>query len=162
MEEKQYRPNVAAIIVNQQGLLLVCERTKENRSWQFPQGGIDEGENALEAVSREIWEEVGFLPEHYIIESGRTGYRYDYPAEVLDLIKTKRGKPFAGQEQSYFLCRLTEEAPEPVLDQREFQAFRWIKPEDFNFDWLPEFKRDVYREVMDNFFYHPEEADRGN
>lgn len=159
MEEKQYRPNTAAIIVNPQGLLLICERTKEDGAWQFPQGGIDEGENAQEAVSREIWEEVGFLPEHYRIESGRTGYRYDYPDAVLDKIKAKRGKPYVGQEQTYFLCRLMEDAPEPSLDQREFKAYRWIKPEEFDFSWLPPFKRDVYREVMDNFFFHPEEAD---
>ena len=40
-------------------------------AWQFPQGGIDPGETALEAVRREIGEEVGFLPSQYdIVESG--------------------------------------------------------------------------------------------
>lgn len=160
MEEKLYRPNAAAVIVNHAGLLLICERTREDGAWQFPQGGIDEGEDAFQAVQREIWEEVGFLPEYYVIESGRTGYRYDYPPEALDTIKSRRGKSYAGQEQTYFFCRLAEDAPEPCLDHREFKAYRWIKPEDFDFNWLPPFKRDVYREVMDNFFFHPEEADR--
>jgi len=35
---------------------------------------------------------------------------------------------------------------------REFGAYRWIRPEEFDLDWLPEFKRDVYRQVMMDFF----------
>jgi putative (di)nucleoside polyphosphate hydrolase len=46
------------------------------------------------------------------------------------------------------------------LDQREFKAYKWIRPEEFDLNWLPEFKREVYREVMDNFFFKPEEADQ--
>jgi putative (di)nucleoside polyphosphate hydrolase len=160
MEEKLYRPNAAAVIVNQEGLLLVCERAKEVHAWQFPQGGIDPGEDALQAVQREVWEEVGYLPEYYVIEKGRTGYRYDYPAEVLQHVREVRKQPYVGQEQTYFFCRLVPGAPEPVLDQREFKAYKWIRPEEFDLNWLPEFKREVYREVMDNFFFKPEEADQ--
>jgi putative (di)nucleoside polyphosphate hydrolase len=36
--------------------------------------------------------------------------------------------------------------------QREFRAYRWIFPVEFDLDWLPAFKRDVYREVMRDFF----------
>ncbi len=152
METKLYRPNAAAVILNSVGFLLICERAKEHGAWQFPQGGIDEGENALQAVQREIHEEVGFQPEHYVIESNFTGLRYDYPAEVLASILHKRGKSYIGQEQTYFLCRLHEKAPEPKLDQREFRAYRWIDPRDFDLNWLPQFKREVYRQVMEHFF----------
>ena len=51
--------------------MLICERSGQKGAWQFPQGGIDPGETALEAVRREIGEEVGFLPSQYdIVESG--------------------------------------------------------------------------------------------
>lgn len=150
--EKMYRPNVAGLMVRADGMLLVCERSRQKGAWQFPQGGIDPGETALEAVKREVLEEVGFLPSLYDIEKSRGGYRYDYPPEVLDYVREKRQQPFVGQEQTYFLCRLHADAPEPRLDQREFCACRWIVPGEFNMEWLPEFKKEVYARVLADFF----------
>jgi putative (di)nucleoside polyphosphate hydrolase len=45
-------------------------------------------------------------------------------------------------------------APEVNVNQkgREFRAYRWIEPGEFDLDWLPAFKRIVYREVMRDFF----------
>lgn len=39
-----YRPNVAGLLVREDGKLLVCERSRQKEAWQFPQGGIDPGE----------------------------------------------------------------------------------------------------------------------
>lgn len=147
-----YRPNVAALIVNREGLLLVCERSGCPGAWQFPQGGIDPGESAREAAEREIGEEVGYMPSDYDIAASAGGYRYDYPPEVLDAVQRKRGEPYVGQEQTYFLCRLRPGAGEPVLDGREFGRHAWIAPGAFRLGWLPEFKRGVYRDVLSDFF----------
>lgn len=150
--EKLYRPNVAGLMVRADGKLLICERSRQAGAWQFPQGGIDPGETAQEAVRREIQEEVGYLPSQYSMEESRDGYRYDYPPEVLDYVRKKRHQPFVGQEQEYFLCRLRPDAPEPRLDYREFCAYRWIAPEEFRLEWLPDFKREVYARVLADFF----------
>lgn len=147
-----YRPNVAALIVNREGLLLVCERAGNPGAWQFPQGGIDPGETAEQAVQREVGEEVGYAPGDYDILDARGNYRYDYPPDVLDAVRRKRGEPYVGQEQTYFLCRLRPDAGEPVLDGREFGRHAWIGPQDFRLDWLPAFKRSVYRDVLSDFF----------
>lgn len=152
MEEKLYRPNVAALLVTGEGRLLVCERTETPGAWQFPQGGIDPGESAQEALLREVMEETGYNPGHYSLEAVRGGYRYDYPPEVLAFVKEKRRQAFVGQEQTYFLCRLKDEAPPPNLDQREFCRFRWIFPGEFDLNWLPVFKREVYAAVLRDFF----------
>lgn len=150
--ERLYRPNVAGLMIREDGKLLICERSREPGAWQFPQGGIDPGETSLEAVHREVCEEVGFLPSQYSIEESRGGYRYDYPPEVLDYVRKKRDQPFLGQEQEYFLCRLHADAPEPTLDYREFCAFRWIDPQEFRLEWLPDFKKEVYARVLADFF----------
>ncbi|PNC04339.1 NUDIX domain-containing protein [Akkermansia muciniphila] len=60
--ERVYRPNVAGLLVWEDGKLLVCERSRQKGAWQFPQGGIDPRETALEAVKREVREEAEFLP----------------------------------------------------------------------------------------------------
>lgn len=148
----RYRPNVAAVMVNKEGCLLICERITVAGAWQFPQGGVDAGESLEAALVREVREEVGLLPSHYEVVERRVGYRYLYPARVRGKKIRKHGSH--GQEQTYFLCRLHEGAPDVNVDQkpREFRAYRWIPPEEFDLDWLPPFKRDVYREVMRDFF----------
>lgn len=47
-----------ALIVQDQKLLLVCDRSGNNR-WDFPGGGVDPGEGSLQALHREVLEETG-------------------------------------------------------------------------------------------------------
>ena len=138
-------------MVNERGQLLVCERFKVPGAWQFPQGGVDDDEEPDKALLREVEEEVGFLPEHYTVEKSRGGYRYDYPDWVR---KPTHKSHFAGQEQTYYLCRMKPAAPPVNLMQepRKFSQSRWIYPEEFSLEWLPDFKRETYRAVMKDFF----------
>ena len=55
-----YRLNVAMIIFNEDKKVLFCRR-KNTENWQFPQGGVDEGEKIENAMLRELEEEVGLL-----------------------------------------------------------------------------------------------------
>ncbi|MGB0991373.1 MAG: RNA pyrophosphohydrolase [Akkermansiaceae bacterium] len=144
-----YRPNVAALIINRKGKLLVCERINTKGAWQFPQGGVDAGESHKRALVREVEEEIGLPPKSYKILEKRGGYTYLYSSPV-----TKRKIHFDGQEQTYYLCLLKKSAPEINLDQKspEFRRYKWINPADFKLKWLPEFKRQVYRAVMLDFF----------
>ena len=139
-------------MVKPEGQLLVCERWTIPGAWQFPQGGVDDGETLEEALFREVREEIGLLPEHYEVGACRTGYRYLYPEEVR--MKKMRKHGCHGQEQTYYHCTVKAGAPEVNVNQRprEFGAYRWILPEEFELDWLPDFKRDVYRQVMWDFF----------
>ncbi len=148
----KYRPNVAALLLNGTGSLLICERESAPGAWQFPQGGVDEGESLTEALFREVAEEVGLRREHYVVGPWRDGYRYLYPPGVRE--KKLRRHGHHGQEQTYFLCWLKASAPEVNVDQdpREFRAYRWIPPDEFDLDWLPDFKREVYRQVIRDFF----------
>lgn len=140
-------------MVDEKGRLLVCERLLHPGAWQFPQGGVDEGEERGEAILREIEEEIGLKPDHYGIEKSQGGYRYDYPTEV-QMSKPPHKAGFIGQEQTYFLCRVKAEAPEVNLMQepREFSQAKWIDPSEFQLAWLPGFKRETYRAVIRDFF----------
>ena len=100
-----YRPNVGIIISNQQGQLLWAKRIGQD-AWQFPQGGMQKGENAEQAMYRELHEEVGLYPKDVeIIASTRGWLRYRLPKNLL----RSRGRAnFIGQKQSAmaagFLC----------------------------------------------------------
>lgn len=150
---KLYRPNVAAIMMRSDGRILVCERETPAGAWQFPQGGIDPGESAMEALYREVCEEIGFEACDYAVEKvSDSPYRYDYPDFVLQKKLLKRPE-FIGQEQTYFLCKLHTDK-DPSLDQehREFSQFQWIFPSEFQLNWLPDFKKTVYQQVFLDFF----------
>lgn len=145
---KKYRPNVAAILQASTGRVLIGQRSDYPSSWQFPQGGIDRGESAEEAVKRELAEETGVLPAAYRICTKRGPYRYDFPGGP------DRGG-FDGQEQTYFLCML-EEPGEPMPDLSatcgEFASLRWVRAGEFPIDAVPPMKRVVYRAVLRDFF----------
>lgn len=47
-----------ALIMQDQKLLLVRDRSGNNR-WDFPGGGVDPGEDSLQALHREVLEETG-------------------------------------------------------------------------------------------------------
>ncbi|MBK1834268.1 NUDIX domain-containing protein [Roseibacillus ishigakijimensis] len=147
----EFRPNVALLLVREDGRLLICERIKVKGAWQFPQGGVDEGETLEEALKREVEEEIGLLPQSYDILEMRGGYRYLYPPSVK---KRKRKGWFDGQEQTYYRCLLHDVEAKIDIQRkpREFRQYKWIKPADFKLTWLPEFKREVYRKVMWDFF----------
>ena len=145
---KRYRPNVAAIIRRADGRVLIGQRADFPASWQFPQGGIDRGEDAEQALRREVLEEVGLPAELYDVRERRGPYRYDFPSGP-----DRRGHH--GQEQWYFRCDLRgTETPEIRLAGTcgEFVAVRWVATEDFPLAAVPPMKQEVYRAVLRDFF----------
>lgn len=147
-----YRPNVAIILQNEAGRILVCERIDSHGSWQFPQGGVDAGEDVVTALYREVREEIGLGPEDYrILEEGK-GYRYEYPEGVKEQKKKKHN--CVGQEQTYFLCKLLGLQRKVSVHQEspEFINQLWIEPSSFRLEWLPDFKAEVYTQVFQDFF----------
>jgi putative (di)nucleoside polyphosphate hydrolase len=141
-----YRPNVAAIIRRPDHKILVGERSDVPGSWQFPQGGIKPGETPEQALERELLEEVSLPGGAYRIIERKGPYRY-----LFDKGRTKEG--FHGQEQTYFLVELVPGfEPKPETSDPEFSALNWIVPSEFKIEWVPPFKREVYRKVLSLFF----------
>lgn len=145
--ELKFRENVAGILRDERGRILICERLGVRDAWQFPQGGIDVGETPEEALVRELWEEISVGAADFRIVESHGPYRY-----VFGEGRMKKGHH--GKEQIYFLCDF--KGPASRIDVRtkhpEFQAFRWIFPNEFQLGWLPEMKRAVYKAVFMDFF----------
>lgn len=143
----KYRANVAAILRNSKGEILVCERLGMPGAWQFPQGGVDPGETHEEALGRELMEEIGLVPDDYTVVEQRGPYHY-----LFGEGRTKKG--YHGKEQHYFLADFIgpDSRINVATSHPEFQAYRWIRPGDFQMTWLPDMKREVYRNVFNDFF----------
>ena len=132
IDDDGYRPNVGIVICNRQGQVMWARRYGQH-SWQFPQGGINPGESAEQAMYRELFEEVGLSRKDVrILASTRNWLRYKLPKRLLQLI---------GNDAD--INMQTSSTP-------EFDGWRWVSY------WYPvrqvvSFKRDVYRRVMKEF-----------
>ncbi|MGE4260188.1 RNA pyrophosphohydrolase [Shewanella fodinae] len=145
-----FRANVGIIICNKIGQVMWARRFGQH-SWQFPQGGVDEGESVEEAMYRELYEEVGLKPEHVqILMSTRSWLRYRLPKR---LVRQDSQPVCIGQKQKWFLLQLKSQDSTVNLSASghpEFDDWRWVSY------WYPvrqvvSFKRDVYRKVMKEF-----------
>ena len=58
-----YRANVGIVICNPEGKVFFAKRRYQS-GWQFPQGGIIEGESPKKAMWRELLEETGLKKEN--------------------------------------------------------------------------------------------------
>ncbi len=150
--EKLYRPNVAAIILSsnypKKCEFFIAQRTDIKDAWQFPQGGIDEGELPQEALSRELLEEIG-TNEVDVIAEFPEWITYDFPSATA---KSSKLYPYRGQTQKYFLVRIREDA---IIDLKthiepEFESYTFVEYDEL-FKRVTYFKRKVYRKVLEYF-----------
>jgi putative (di)nucleoside polyphosphate hydrolase len=149
--EKGYRLNVGIILTNGQKQVLFAKRMGINNAWQFPQGGIHEGESTREAMYRELHEELGLFPEDVeILAESRQWLKYKLPARFIRYYE----KPLIiGQKQKWFLLRLMADEKKILLEngeKPEFDEWKWV---DY---WYPaenviSFKRQVYRKILEEF-----------
>jgi putative (di)nucleoside polyphosphate hydrolase len=147
---KSYRPNVAAVILSpdypNRCEFFVAHRSDIKNAWQFPQGGIDEGETPHDALHRELFEEIG-CNDVEILGEFPEWITYDFPA-------TAKGKcyPFDGQTQKYFLVRLKKGAKIDLeaFEIPEFKEYEFVAYDEL-FKKVTYFKRKVYRKVIDYF-----------
>ncbi len=142
-----YRSNVGIILCNEQGHVFWAKRTGVD-SWQFPQGGIERGEDVEQAMFRELSEETGLERQHVkIIARTRYWLKYKLPEQYV----RRNSRPICiGQKQIWYLVQLIGNDTHINLARDmdpEFDAWHWVEY------WEPlksvvYFKRRVYRKAL--------------
>lgn len=138
------RKNVAAVIINSKGLILVGKRSDVYDSWQLPQGGVDKNETEEDAVLREVEEETGLNGEVLEIIKKSNDISYVYPPEI------KKNKFFDGQNQKYFLIKIADTGFQ-LLKSKEFVDFQWLTKEKI-VEIVVSFKKKSYIEAFRQLF----------
>jgi len=147
IDAEGFRANVGIILANDDGQLMLAGRVG-SKGWQFPQGGMLVGEEAEQAMFRELEEEVGLGQcDVEILGVTQDWLRYRLPDKF---IRRNSAQRCIGQKQRWFMLRLVSSDDNvrfDMSDKPEFDRIRWV-----NF-WRPVneviyFKRRVYARAL--------------
>ena len=108
----------AGILRDGAGRILISERLCDgpfNGLWEFPGGKIDDGEAAIDALRRELVEELGV---EITAAAPYMALHHEYPDRIVDL--------------EFFLVTAWRGEPEGL----EGQGLRWLHPSDMDPDTL--------------------------
>ena len=164
MRAKKFRSNVAAVIIHptENKVLMFRRITEKDKksgffvgggqlkwNWQFPQGGVNDGESEEQALFRELKEEIGTRDVN-IIKVGKKRIRYHYPLKVKRVLDQQpQWRLFRGQQQCWFLLHLNCHTDKISFnhDPIEFDDFLWINPRK-GLKMVVPFKRKAYRKGL--------------
>ena len=146
-----YRPNVGVVLFHPDGRVWLGRRvgTSGPHNWQFPQGGVDPGEDLEAAARRELTEETGATAITFL---GRTHdwVAYDFPPGHGS---AKRLRGWKGQKQVWFAFR--HDGEDAGFDLKahgppEFDDWRWAFLAEAA-ELIVPFKRAAYERVVEAF-----------
>jgi len=147
---KIYRPVVMAVVFRKtrtRTMFLLLHKIKNWRGYEFPKGGIRDGETDWVAIERELKEEVG-LP---IVELKKTpmtveykwpkGYKADYPE-------------YNGVKSHLFVAEVKGERVS--LDKSEHDNYIWVEADKAlkRLTWKDQ--QNALKYVLEHYFFMPQ------
>lgn len=147
----RHRPNVGVVLFHPDGRVWYGRRagSRNTHSWQFPQGGVDAGEDMETAARRELAEETGVISVELLART-EGWIAYDFPEGYAG---SKSARGWDGQKQIWFAFRFTGDEAEIDLarhEEIEFDAWRWGRLDEAP-DLIVPFKRAAYEQVVAAF-----------
>ena len=140
------RLGVGAVVLNKKNQVFVGKR-KDNPidKWQMPQGGVNTGENLIDAMKRELHEETS-IQNIKILNEIDGWFEYELPKNLLG--KIWRGR-YRGQKQKWFVVKFLGNDGEINLqtDKPEFIEWRWLDIENLP-NVIVDFKKKVYEQLL--------------
>ena len=140
------RSGVGIVVLNKENKVFVAKRIDNKKNfWQMPQGGVDDGEDFLNAAFRELEEETSIKKVKLIKEIDEVT-TYLLPKHLLGVIW--KGK-YKGQKQKWFLMKYFGNDNEININTKkpEFLDWKWIDIEHMT-DVVVDFKLEVYKKIQ--------------
>lgn len=151
VEKKDYRRTALALLMNNDGELLIALNPRVNSTdsknidkdtYKFPQGGIEIGENAEQALKREMQEELGIDISEFKLEQLDDYVSYWFiNSEKPDY--EIRLHPFIVKVGDLDINLLN-------VDKEEIAELKWVKPKDVEYLDLG-IRHQAYLSIMRRF-----------
>ncbi len=135
---KIYRQAVMAVIMNENKKILFGYSPRD-KSFKFPQGGLELNEDIVSGIKRELKEELDYLlKNHFIIEVYKEKIKYPFPPNCHPVFK--------GQELS--IVKIKYDPKTNIIPQDdEFDKVLWINPVDIK-NYNTEYRADAYFKAL--------------
>lgn len=127
-----FRPQIVGCFLSNKKILFLYKR--KYNIWQFPQGGIDNGEDMKVAFFRETKEELGEkftdgCDENILLFKED---KVEFPAHSQDSrdLKNDAGEEIFMKGKKYFFICTRADASTLEISNSEFDDFKWVSFED--------------------------------
>ena len=123
--EKQKLPlreGVGIIVLNSRNKVFVGKRKDNpNNNWQMPQGGVNNGENYISAMKRELEEETS-ISNIKVVKELDYYLEYELPKNLVGIIW--KGK-FRGQKQKWFIVKFLGKDSDINIRTKNAEFIEW-------------------------------------
>lgn len=118
------RKSVGAFVFNKDGKFLLVRTHRADVFWDIPKGGIEKGETSLNALKRELKEELG-TDKFGKIKKLNLSFTFEFPEEI----KKKSGKEF--QKVELFSVEFLGREDDIKVDNKELSKAIFVDKNDF-------------------------------
>jgi 8-oxo-dGTP pyrophosphatase MutT (NUDIX family) len=114
-----YRKSVSAFILNNKKEFILVLDKSIKPYWKLPSGGIEKNETEINALKREVFEELNI--EIDIITKSKYNEKYIWPKEIKD----KTNNQYVGQDKTIYLTKIKDNQTIKICE-REILAYTWV------------------------------------
>lgn len=153
-ETLKYRNGVVAYIIDGLGnILLVQKTTYPEHLWTFPGGGVEEGEELMVSLFRELEEEIETKKENYkVIGESKHTLDYAWDDNTIRANIEKTGSSYGGQRNHQFVIEYVgdKDLIKPNEDEK-IKIAKWVPIKDIEQYLNFEGQKESVRPVLEEF-----------
>ncbi len=121
MKKKFFRTNVAGLLFNESGKVLLCQRSRSKRFlpelWHVPGGRVEEDESFEQAITREFSEELSLSVQKTTRLNTTFIYQDEQESCTRFLLVEATGKPRLNDENQALRFLSEEDIPNYIQDR---------------------------------------------
>lgn len=136
------RQAISAVVFKDDKFFMVSGKDWPKGAWCFPQGGVNEKETHIDAVKRELKEELG-TERFEILSKSSIDHKYFFPEEI------KKKKGFDGQYQTIWFVRLLCEFNELNPDMNELMQHSWFEEHEIIKNMMYPEQKETFSKVLE-------------